>query len=644
MGSRSRRKARVAASALSLLMIVASLLAVPALAGASEPSISIDKTVYIGHDGGAGCPGADAVEGTIGADLTFCFIVANTGDEPLAGAAVGDPTLGITSADMTLVSGDPTIVAPGATIVWFFETTLTGGVVNVATVGAFELDASGGPSYGTDPVIASDTASVSVGGPSEPLEPAITIDKTVYVGHDAGTSCPGNETVTTEAGADLTFCFQVTNTGNTYLANVTVDDAILGITQNQMTVASGSLSLMAPNAVTFLYYETTAGTFDYVNTATTTGTPSGPDGDEIPDVENPEDDDDASVDVEDQSVVPTAAIDIDKLVYAGQDAGASCPGSDEITVAPGTAVTYCFEITNTGEAYLADVTVDDPTLGITDADMTLLSGDPALLAPNATVVWYYETTIQDDVTNIAATTGTPTEPDGTPIPQIQPPTDDDDAVVGEQSTLDEELEVDINIEKLVYEGHTNGAGCATAEDELFAPYGTDITYCFVVTNTGTVHLADVTVDDPTLGITDADMTLLSGNPALLAPEATVVWYYETTLDDDVTNVASTTGNPVEPDGSSIPAAPPSDSDDATVGEQDVLDEELPATGLDTGNIAGIGIVMLAFGAALLAAERRRRMTVASVSSSLSAIPGVWMLHSIAPSRDRATARRRRPRR
>ncbi|MEZ4656624.1 MAG: hypothetical protein R2911_03560 [Caldilineaceae bacterium] len=37
-------------------------------------------------------------------------------------------------------------------------------------------------------------------------------------------------------------------------------------------------------------------------------------------------------------------------------------------------VTYCFRVTNTGSFYLSDVTVVDNDLGITQADMTLLSG------------------------------------------------------------------------------------------------------------------------------------------------------------------------------------------------------------------------------------------------------------------------------
>jgi LPXTG-motif cell wall-anchored protein len=599
---------------LTVLLTLASVVGIARAAEAASLSITIDKSVYVRHDGGAGCPGGASVEVAADDDVTFCFIVTNSGSEPLGGAAVGDPALGITSDDMTLLRGDPAAIEPGGSVVWFYETSLGADLVNTATVGAFPLDPSGGPSYGDNPVTSSDTATVTIGRPSEPLEPGITIDKTVYEGTDGGQSCPGAESVTVVAGADLTFCFQVTNTGETHLADVTIDDPVLGITQDQLRIASGSLELMAPGDVVYLYYETTAGESGYVNTASTTGTPADSEGTEIPSVEPPVDEDDASVVVEGGSEVPTASIQIEKMVYAGHDDGASCPGAESIEVAPSTDVTYCFEVENTGEAHLSDVTIDDPTLGITDTDMTLLSGDPGLLAPDATVVWYYETTIgTDDVTNVASTTGTPSRPAGTPIPGVEPPTDEDDAVVEVIGVLDEELEPAIDLEKTVYEGHDGGAGCAGAGDEVFADYGTLITYCFEVTNTGTAYLANVTVTDPTLGITSADMALLSGDPAVLAPGQTVVWYYETTLDDDVTNVATTTGEPVDETGNPIPAAPPSDTDDATVGQESVLQEQLPSTGADADVVAWIGLALLGGGAVLLGADRRRREAAGSES-------------------------------
>ena len=40
----------------------------------------------------------------------------------------------------------------------------------------------------------------------------------------------------------------------------------------------------------------------------------------------------------------------------------------------GSAVTYCFVVTNTGDTYLNDITIDDAELGINVTSLILVSG------------------------------------------------------------------------------------------------------------------------------------------------------------------------------------------------------------------------------------------------------------------------------
>jgi len=47
------------------------------------------------------------------------------------------------------------------------------------------------------------------------LGPSIELEKTVYTGHDSGTSCPGVELAQAVTGADVTYCFVITNNGET---------------------------------------------------------------------------------------------------------------------------------------------------------------------------------------------------------------------------------------------------------------------------------------------------------------------------------------------------------------------------------------------------------------------------------------------
>ena len=125
------------------------------------------------------------------------------------------------------------------------------------------------------------------------------------------------------------------------------------------------------------------------------------------------------------------AIEIAKTVYLGYDSGASCPGVESVTGANGADVTYCFRVTNTGITYLDSIVIHDPDLGITQADMTLLSGLTPL-APRESLVYYYKGTIRGKLVNTAETEGNPTDADGNDLPGLDSPTDDDTAAVDEQ--------------------------------------------------------------------------------------------------------------------------------------------------------------------------------------------------------------------
>ena len=123
------------------------------------------------------------------------------------------------------------------------------------------------------------------------------------------------------------------------------------------------------------------------------------------------------------------AIDIQKTVYLGHDACASCPGVDFVRGINGTIVTYCFNVTNTGDTYLGNITIDDGDLGIDEGDMTLISADSDPLAPGDSINYCYHGVIRGDLLNTANTSGNPTRSDSSDIPGLDNPTDEDDAEV-----------------------------------------------------------------------------------------------------------------------------------------------------------------------------------------------------------------------
>jgi hypothetical protein len=103
--------------------------------------------------------------------------------------------------------------------------------------------------------------------------PGIDIQKTVYAGHNSGTSCgTGGELVNGVSGDPVTYCFTVTNTGDTYLDTITITDDDLGINKGNMAPLSGSEPL-APLASISFYYETTI-TADLINTADASANPT----------------------------------------------------------------------------------------------------------------------------------------------------------------------------------------------------------------------------------------------------------------------------------------------------------------------------------------------------------------------------------
>ncbi|MFA9565030.1 MAG: hypothetical protein ACERLM_10045, partial [Acidimicrobiales bacterium] len=381
--------------------------------------------------------------------------------------------------------------------------------------------------------------------------PDIEVQKTVYASHTSGADCPGAESATT--AGDVTWCVTVTNTGNTSLTDITLDDPDLGLTTGDFTLLSGNPALLGRGDSVTWYVETAASaTLD--NDVTATGNPSNPFGNDIPGLGDVTDTDNATINV----IAP--AITIDKTVYTGHDAGVSCAGSELVSVLTGADVTYCFTVTNTGTAHLADVSVADTDLGIDQTDMTLLSGDPTLVAPGGTVSWYYETTTGADLINMADATGEPATAGGTDLTDVADVIDSDTAAINVVAPS-------VTIDKTVYPGHDAGASCSGDELVWYTTTDPSVTYCFEITNTGDTHLSVASIVDGDLGIDATDLTLLSGNPILLAPGATTVGYYEADASGDLTNTVDLTANPVASDGTDLTGiADVTDNDTAQVDE------------------------------------------------------------------------------
>ncbi|GAA2190957.1 hypothetical protein GCM10009848_41760 [Micromonospora lupini] len=276
-----------------------------------------------------------------GQQVPYTFLVVNTGGLTLTGVTVNDTVLPpsergeldeITCGPQNIPNGEVTLT-PGASIQCRTTYTVTAeefagsSLRNVAT-------ATGTPPFGSPPV-----------SPPSPLDipiphPSISITKSV------------TPTVVSTSGDVVTYRFVVTNTGNTPLSAVTVDETEFSgtgtpgaITCGTPPVANGSVALPAGASTTCTStYAVTAADIDagtITNTAVAAGTPPTVPGQQPP---TPVRSGPATAEV---TATRGAAITVVKS------------SSTEKITRPGQQVPFQFVVTNTGRVTLTEVTVTD---------------------------------------------------------------------------------------------------------------------------------------------------------------------------------------------------------------------------------------------------------------------------------------------
>jgi hypothetical protein len=140
--------------------------------------------------------------------VVYCINVTNTGDSYLGSVTVSNPVLDFE----TVVP----LLAPGQTKMLPVPGTIIGDLANFATVSGNPVLASGIDIPGMDDVTGQGQSAVGI----IPHSPSIQVDNTVYLGNDDGQSCRGVDYVENFNGAAVVYCFEVTNTGNSYLKDV----------------------------------------------------------------------------------------------------------------------------------------------------------------------------------------------------------------------------------------------------------------------------------------------------------------------------------------------------------------------------------------------------------------------------------------
>jgi hypothetical protein len=338
--------------------------------GKSSDSIAFQSTCLPAGGGGSAVPGlsirkltngihSESAPGptlAVGSPVTWSYVVRNTGQVPLTQVSVTDDQGVAVHCPKTALDPGEEMSCTGAGTAVACQYTNTGTVL-------------ANPPQG--PALEAQDVSYYYG------DPAAALTLTLSINGQRSTTSPGIEVAT---GSPLSWTYLVTNTGKSLLTGVTVTD-------DQGVAVSCPRSRLAPGAAMTCTASGTAASGQHGNLGTAAGqTPCGP-----------------PVTAQDRSYYHTRtscsshpAIQIEKYTN-GQHATAA-PGP---TIAAGAAVTWTYEVTNSGDVTLANVAVSDDRQGA-------VTCPKSTLAPQETMTCTaHGTAVAGQYKNVGTATGQP---------------------------------------------------------------------------------------------------------------------------------------------------------------------------------------------------------------------------------------------
>lgn len=220
---------------------------------------------------------------------------------------------------------------------------------------------------------------------------AVGFTQTVYRGADHGAGCASAHNFAEALQGDrVTYCFTVTNTGQTYLSAIVVVDPLVAGTP---ALISADASPLGPGQSARYYVEAVPppdaadGTVDdtYLNSASVSAVAVDAAGKPRPNTAKLAAT--ATSIVYPPEVVPVPALSLATSIYAGHDHGQGCPAAIVATANQGDPVTYCLTVTNTGNTNLSTIAFSD--LGVTGTPLAL-GDDPMPLAPGVSARYFLE--------------------------------------------------------------------------------------------------------------------------------------------------------------------------------------------------------------------------------------------------------------
>ncbi|WP_157749652.1 DUF11 domain-containing protein [Jatrophihabitans sp. GAS493] len=429
----------------------------------------------------------------LGQQVGYQFLVTNTGNVTLSSVGVSD-TLSAPAAPALVVSCPPATLVPGAN------------VRCTATYTATQADVDNGSINNTALARALTPAGATVS--STPSTAAVTVNVTSAL----TLSKAASPTTISGPGQNVSYTFTVTNSGQTTISGITVNDPMFtGV--HAPTCAAAALAPGAATVCTASYLSTQADVDrgSIVNTATASGTtPQG-----------------ARVTSAPSTATVTAATS-PRL----QLTKAASPSS---FATAGRTITYTFTVVNTGNVTVSGIAISDSLAAPAGPQLTPITCAATSLAPNGSTSCSatYLTTAADldngSINNTATATGTATG---------------GSAVTSNQSTA-------------TVNAVTNAALSLSksAAPATISQAGQVITYSFAVTNSGNQTITHLAVTDinhapagPLSGVVSCPVTTLAAG----ATTTCTVTYTASQADVDHGSIANTAvASGANPAGTSV---------------------------------------------------------------------------------------------
>ncbi|MBE0392703.1 PKD-like domain-containing protein [Flavobacterium sp. PL002] len=492
-----------------------------------KPAISLEKTFTFNDENKDGFP-------QVNETITYNFTVKNSGKVTLSNILVTDA--------LVAVNGGPITLAPAEVDAHTFYATYkitqanidSGAITNSASVKSTDTNGNPVTDVSDDPNNPTNTDTNGDGNPDDPTvttlarKPELTVTKT-------GTFIDTNKDGLPQAGETVKYHFEITNTGNVTISNITIADALVVVTGAPITLAPKAKNTTTFQATYVLTQDDVNAGF-VINSATANG--QDPFGGIVSDTS-----DDPTTAVKNDDTNTTLArksqLSLFKTAVFNDENGDGLPQPNE-------TIKYNFDIRNNGNVTIFGIQITDPLVAITGGPIDL---DPADIDVTTFTALY--TIKQSDIdsgsiTNTALAVGQ--DKDGTTVTDVSDFSDDPDNPTDEDLNGDGDPD-DPTVSSLTGKAALSITKTATFNDTNsngFANVGETISYVFEVNNIGNLTLTNVIVTDPIVTVNGAAISLAPGQKN----KTTFTAVYSLTQEDldtgKVTNTAVASGE--DPNG------------------------------------------------------------------------------------------------